>query len=113
VTVEAKTDATVLALTGEPVDEPIVGYGPFVMNSHAEIQQAIEDVRVGRLGQIGLHKKRLPWMAAAEGYELLHDFEMRTRLSDDAVRTWHQRSEMLLTGDVRGGSTTKSSRSVS
>lgn len=44
-------DATVLVLTGEPIDEPIVGYGPFVMNSEAEIRQAIDDFNSGRLGQ--------------------------------------------------------------
>jgi redox-sensitive bicupin YhaK (pirin superfamily) len=39
-----------LVLTGEPIDEPIVGYGPFVMNNEAEIRQAIEDVDSGRFG---------------------------------------------------------------
>ena len=44
----ADGDATVLVLTGEPIDEPIVGYGPFVMNSEAEIRQAVEDFNAGR-----------------------------------------------------------------
>jgi redox-sensitive bicupin YhaK (pirin superfamily) len=44
-------DATILILTGEPIDEPIVGYGPFVMNSEAEIRQAIDDYNSGRLGR--------------------------------------------------------------
>ena len=44
---EAKTDATVLLLSGEPIEEPIVGYGPFVMNSREEIEQAISDLRGG------------------------------------------------------------------
>ncbi|MFT3815608.1 MAG: pirin family protein [Acidovorax sp.] len=44
-------DATILVLTGEPIDEPIVGYGPFVMNSEAEIRQAIDDFNSGRLVQ--------------------------------------------------------------
>lgn len=41
-------DAAVLVLTGEPIDEPIAGYGPFVMNSDEEIRQAIEDYNSGR-----------------------------------------------------------------
>jgi len=52
VTVDASGDAVVLVLTGEPIDEPIVGYGPFVMNSEAEIKQAIADFNGGRFGQI-------------------------------------------------------------
>ena len=50
--VRADGDATVLVLTGEPIDEPIVGYGPFVMNSEAEIRQAAEDFNSGRFGQM-------------------------------------------------------------
>ena len=41
-----------LVLTGEPIDEPIVGYGPFVMNSEDEIRAAIDDFNSGRFGQI-------------------------------------------------------------
>ncbi len=48
VAVHADGDATLLVLTGEPIDEPIVGYGPFVMNSREEIVQAIEDFNNGR-----------------------------------------------------------------
>jgi redox-sensitive bicupin YhaK (pirin superfamily) len=46
-------DATVLLLAGEPISEPIVGRGPFVMNSEAEIRQAINDFKNGRFGQMG------------------------------------------------------------
>lgn len=37
-----------LVMTGEPIDEPVVGYGPFVMNSEAEIRTAIEELNSGR-----------------------------------------------------------------
>ena len=52
VTVEALEGASVLLLSGEPIDEPIVGYGPFVMNSHAEIAESFDDFHAGRFGQM-------------------------------------------------------------
>ena len=51
--VSADTDTVMLVLTGEPIDEPIVGRGPFVMNSQKEIDQAMADFRNGRFGLIG------------------------------------------------------------
>lgn len=48
--IEANSDAIVLLLSGEPIDEPIVGHGPFVMNSQEEIVQAIADFNSGRFG---------------------------------------------------------------
>jgi redox-sensitive bicupin YhaK (pirin superfamily) len=49
---EARGPAHVLILAGEPIDEPIVQYGPFVMNSVDEIRQAITDVNQGRFGPV-------------------------------------------------------------
>jgi redox-sensitive bicupin YhaK (pirin superfamily) len=50
--VEATTDAKLLVMDGEPIAEPIVGQGPFVMNSRMEIQQAFEDYQLGRMGEL-------------------------------------------------------------
>ncbi|MCY1557178.1 hypothetical protein D9M68_940070 [compost metagenome] len=52
VLLEANDEALVLVLSGEPIDEPIVGYGPFVMNSEVEIRQAIEDFQAGQFGRM-------------------------------------------------------------
>jgi redox-sensitive bicupin YhaK (pirin superfamily) len=50
--VRAEEESHVIVLAGEPIDEPIVQYGPFVMNSVDEIRQAIVDVNAGRFGPI-------------------------------------------------------------
>ncbi len=50
--IEASSDASVLLLSGEPLNEPIVGYGPFVMNTKQEIAEAVRDFNSGRFGQI-------------------------------------------------------------
>ncbi|WP_211331139.1 pirin-like C-terminal cupin domain-containing protein [Marinimicrobium koreense] len=49
---DANNEAIVLLLSGEPIEEPIVGYGPFVMNTEEEIRQAMQDFQRGDFGQI-------------------------------------------------------------
>jgi quercetin 2,3-dioxygenase len=50
--VKALEDTVALLLSGEPIDEPIVGHGPFVMNTREEIEQAINDFNRGAFGSI-------------------------------------------------------------
>ncbi|HDL6872692.1 TPA: pirin family protein [Yersinia enterocolitica] len=55
VTIEANNDAVLLLLSGEPIDEPIIGYGPFVMNTQEQIAEAIADFNSGRFGSMDSH----------------------------------------------------------
>ncbi|HFF8525015.1 TPA: pirin family protein [Providencia rettgeri] len=52
IVLEATEDALVLLLSGDPIDEPVVGYGPFVMNSMEEINEAVNDFNSGKFGRI-------------------------------------------------------------
>lgn len=50
--VEANNEVRLLLLAGEPIDEPVTGHGPFVMNTREEIRAAIEDFNAGRFGRM-------------------------------------------------------------
>ncbi|MPY69962.1 MAG: pirin family protein [Alphaproteobacteria bacterium] len=48
IALEAREESTILVMSGQPIEEPVVGYGPFVMNTREEISQAMADFRAGR-----------------------------------------------------------------
>ena len=50
--ISASEDTTLLVLSGEPIDEPIASYGPFLMNKREEIEQAIRDFNMGKFGTL-------------------------------------------------------------
>ncbi len=52
ITLSSPTGGRALLISGRPLGEPIVHYGPFVMNTQAEIEQAMQDYQAGRLGAL-------------------------------------------------------------
>ena len=52
IAIEASGDAKLLLLAGQPIAEPVVGYGPFVMTSEAEIARAVDDFNSGKFGRM-------------------------------------------------------------
>jgi quercetin 2,3-dioxygenase len=52
VTIVAEEDSTILVMAGEAIDEPVARYGPFVMNTKAELVQAVNDYQAGKMGHL-------------------------------------------------------------
>ena len=52
VTIDAHVDSRLLVMAGEPIEEPIARHGPFVMNTKAELVQAVNDYQAGKMGHL-------------------------------------------------------------
>jgi redox-sensitive bicupin YhaK (pirin superfamily) len=52
VTIIAEEDSTILVMAGEAIDEPVARYGPFVMNTKAELVQSVNDYQAGKMGHL-------------------------------------------------------------
>lgn len=52
ISLTTNSESRILLLSGKPIDEPVAGHGPFVMNTQEEIQEAIDEFRSGKMGQL-------------------------------------------------------------
>ena len=50
--IDAKNDSLILFLAGDPINEPVVSWGPYVMNSQTEIMEAMRDYQMGKMGMM-------------------------------------------------------------